>query len=256
MVAASGRAQDASAFYPLNDGDTWTFERLEHYPSSADRFAGYRRVTVVSDTTVGGAPYKTARVEYLRFSQEVESTAHCVVRVVGGGAPRVEWASVRGTCGAPESGLTFESEPAMATYHVGGLPYESLTRVSNWNTYPYPTVLIAENVGLVATTGISGGGFFPETLLHATVGGVSYGEMPGPQAWRAFQPLGVGDRWAFQLDDRLPGSPQVRRTYETLDATGEVTVNGLLYYRVVRKTYDAAYAITVTTAQLWRHDDR
>lgn len=252
VLSTSAQAQGAPAFYPLGDGDTWTYERMDRDGNSESRFTGYRRVTVLSDTTIEGDAYKTARVEFLRFSQAIDSTSRCAVRLVGADAV-VEWRSVRGACGASESGLPLGSVvPATQLYFIGGLPYEGPTRTAS-ASYPYPYALTAEGVGAVMTRIWPGGVSEQQNLLAATVGGTPYGEMPGPTAWRAFQPLFVGDRWAYQrVLSRL--SPY-QTSYRTYTVAGTQAVDGVPYFRVVVTNYDAAFAVVAAQTQLWRHRD-
>ena len=255
VLVTSAQAQSAAGFYPLNDGDTWTYERLERPQTRLSVLRGYRRVTVLSDTTIGGGAYKTARVEFLQFSQAVDSTAYCAVRVV---EPEilVEWVRVRGTCEATESGFLLGSgNPVTEPFYVGGLRYDGWTRAVVSQQNPYRRVLTAEGVGAVETilsqSDATGNRMLLQKLVTATVGGALYGEMPGPTAWRAFQPLDVGDRRAYKTTYSRGGPT----TYQTVTVTGQEAVDGLLYFRVVLTAYDAAFAVTGTEAQFWRHRD-
>lgn len=207
-AAAPAVSAQGASYYPLNEGDEWTYERTSTSRGTFAEFVGYRHVAARADTTIGGEPYRLLDVTFRDVAQTVDSTARCAARVdPASGAP--VWVALSGTCEAYENGIPFGTAPvANSTFYVGETPYTGRQRVVTQSDVERGAA--SEGVGLLRAAGPGVAGEFPwlgltiprQTLLRARVSGVTYGEMPSPMAWREFAPLAVGDRHLYRSESR------------------------------------------------------
>lgn len=251
LLSSAMSAAQGVAYYPLGEGDRWTYEHFLRGPNNASlSFQGYRTVIAGADTTVGGETYRSMDVRWLRFTQETDSTARCLARVrPDTGSP--EWISLRGVCGALEHEIPFgTASPSVDTYYIGRVRFTGTRRGAGSGS---SSGVAVEGVGVVEArrTSSGPGGWPTQKLLAATIGGTTLVAMPEPTAWRTFQPLGVGDRWLY----RIVRIRFASTSFDSYQALGTTMVGDREYVTIRRSQYDESGDLTGTSTLLWRSSD-
>ena len=230
---AAAQEADWHRFYPLDVGNTWEYERGEF------SLNGYRRITVLRDTTIGGLAYRLIGVQQRTATLQPVSESLCAARLVEE-TGQVEWVSVEGTCeiipDRPDAAFDLRgggSDPGESVW-IGGTEYAVTTRSPFLSEYP--TFEFGEDIGLLKWRKFSGGCFCyvdSEWLVYAEVGGTVYGTPPDEHDATAFYPLNVGDVRMFDRRGIDPG-----RTYELVVVVGDTMIAGLPYHLVEIDSFD------------------
>ncbi len=242
-------------FYPLNQGDTWTFEQVrETVFNQFAQLEGYRQVDVVGDTLIAGAAFRLATVTYLDYALRPTSSARCAVRVDAQGT-RSQWIPLRGACGALENGLEFAGlVPVTESMQIGYLFYDvsTLTNPSDGSTNGFYYAILGESIGLLRSRDSQvNNQFNRQVLLRASVAGQTYGStLPDSETWRVFEPLSVGTRHVYHYSSSHGGSGYVATSIE-----GTTTVEDVDYAVAVIQSYSLAGTLTQTSTALYRHND-
>lgn len=193
LLAAPAFAQEADwhRFYPLDIGDNWTYRLSEEscaFDDCTTDFEGYERRTVIADTVVEGISWSVLRLERLDLDGETILTDRCLARVTDEGT--VEWAQITGECAVYERLLSvwelaqWDFGQAPDTIEVGDTSYEvEASRYYDVSASPGAALVwAAADVGVYKHSGSRGPDQTRELwngrLVHAEVGGVTYGQNP------------------------------------------------------------------------------
>jgi len=229
-------------FYPLGIGDTW-----EHVVYLFEEGYSFRQTNVLRDTTIGGEAYALVEVIDRTLALETTSEELCATRY-DSAEQAIEWVSINGTCDPYEDNRLYE-EIDFGTLHagaeevaIGGTTYGlDLLSYAEWADGVFHRYQFAEGMGLVSLNGASGGGFpvISVTLVHAVVGGETFGMPPEEHEWASFLPLEVGDVWVF--NSRREGGPEggpdrYATVYTSIE--GDTTIAGEPFVVAVESQFD------------------
>lgn len=250
LALASSSAAQGSEFYPLAEGDMWTYEQSTDVNfGSFDSFTGYRRVEARGDTLIAGETYRLVDVTSLDHVLRTTATARCAVRVQPA-TETPEWIALHGDCGADEAGLSFSEPPATGDYTVGGIPYTGPIRIGRLSGVDY--AVQAFQIGLVyGMTPFTDSGDRRLQRLHvATVGGTTYGAPLDSTAWREFAPLAVGTRHLYHRSSRHSGAG-----YYSRSVVSATSIDGRDYAVVAVQNYSLQGVLLDTQTVYERYRD-
>lgn len=227
---------DWHQLYPLGVGDSWEYEQ-----EMGEHLAGYRRLTVLRDTTIAGVPYRLVEVLERDDMLEFIGETLCAVRLVEETA-QVEWVSVEGSgaCGVIsrepgaildlDEGVTYEESPVW----IAGTRYEMITHrtgvLSDTPGVRYD-VWTGKDVGVLSWYWVDYYCFFcreeSQSLVYAEVDGTSYGVPPGEHDPTVYYPMNVGDTRVFEYRG-YRNYTNVRR-YIKATVVGDTTLEDIPY---------------------------
>jgi hypothetical protein len=251
-LPAAAQPDTLGIYFPLAPGNRWEFE----VRTTDGDYIEHLRWTVLADSaTAGGRAARLATTPF-RPGESQGETSTCVLdyRFYVAAWPGVVGDFEHPQCWLIPGGYFGEfwivpGSPEQVM--IGGVPYPA--RVMYWSdeiTYAgtgYATqYYFASDIGplsfgnYVVSLGVPGGRDY--TLVHAVVGGTTFGTPPAPFPYIApdrFYPLGVGDRWVYELldygqpisyldrqvigDTTLAGEPYRVLLEQTLSLSGQVT---------------------------------